>query len=65
MALEGWNLKEGKAKSFECSGVVLFGGFENVGANSVLSRKFTNLPPHFMIMIKFAFWKVKYFNHFR
>jgi len=58
VALEGWNLDNGKAKSSECSGVVLFGGYENMGSKSVLSRKFENLPAHSKVLIKFAFWKV-------
>lgn len=62
MALEGWNLENGKAKSSECSGVVLFGGYENMGSKSVLSRKFGDLPAHSKVLIKFAFWKVIEFS---
>lgn len=63
VALEGWKLKDGKAKSSECSGVVLFGGYENVGQGSVLSRVFTNLAPHYRVMLKFAFWKIDFWDN--
>jgi hypothetical protein len=58
VAVEGWSLKDGNARSSSCSGVNIFGGFGNIGAQSVLSKQFTSLPPHFEVMLKFQFWKI-------
>ncbi len=38
VALEGWTLKNGNARSSECSGINIFGGFGNVGKASTLSK---------------------------
>ncbi|CAD8106310.1 unnamed protein product [Paramecium primaurelia] len=56
--LEGWQLENGKDKGYECSGIVIFGGYENVGAKSTLSNSFISIAPHYKIMIKFTFWKI-------
>lgn len=41
--LEGWKLENGKSKGYECAGIVIFGGYENLGAKAILSNKFDNL----------------------
>lgn len=46
-----------------CSGVVIFGGYENVGQKSVISRQFTGLPPHVKLMIKLQFWKIDFWDN--
>ncbi|CAD8123956.1 unnamed protein product [Paramecium sonneborni] len=56
--LEGWILENGKEKAYECSGIVIFGGYENFGVKSTLSKSFINIAPHYKIMIKFTFWKI-------
>ncbi|CAD8060428.1 unnamed protein product [Paramecium sonneborni] len=56
-SIEGWNLLEGKQKSFQCSGIVMFGGPNNVGSKAILSKTTINLPPHQRVMIKFTLWK--------
>ncbi|CAK61100.1 unnamed protein product (macronuclear) [Paramecium tetraurelia] len=56
--LEGWKLENGKPKGYECSGIVVFGGYENIGAKALLSNTFTNMVPHSKVMVKFTFWKI-------
>ena len=58
--LEGWKLENGKPKGYECSGIVIFGGYENIGAKALLSNTITNIVPHSKVMVKFTFWKVSY-----
>ncbi|CAD8118939.1 unnamed protein product [Paramecium sonneborni] len=61
--LEGWQLENGKPKGYECSGIVVFGGYENIGAKALLSNTITNIVPHSKVMVKFTFWKIDFWDN--
>jgi hypothetical protein len=54
---EGWKLRGGNDRSYECAGVSMYGGFNNFGVGAAIERSF-NLPPHYRIKIKLTFVKI-------
>lgn len=53
VSLEDWTLTGGNPRQFNCGGVNILGGYENFGGGAALSRVFSDLPPHYKVMVKF------------
>jgi len=58
LSAEGWSVDGAKSEgTYECAGVVVFGGADRFGKAAAVSRKYI-MPGHYRVKVKVTFLKI-------